>query len=205
MSALNYSEPTKKYYTEEEYFAILEDSLLRVEYLNGEVRMMAGGTPNHSRLINRVQNQLTNALSKKGSGCEVFNSDLQVRIDKKNSYVLPDVTVICGEIEISEKDKNSVSNPKLVVEVTSATSKDYDYGTKFNLYRSIKSLQEYVIINQDELRVDVLVKREGVDIWQFKAYESMEDVIYLESLDVTISMKKLYENFTFETKEETEE
>ncbi len=197
MSAIK-QEETKKHYSPQEYLAILEASETRVEYLNGEVRFMAGGTFNHSRLASRFQTQLTNSLANKGKGCEVFNSDFQVSIEKHNSYVLPDISVVCGEIEVSDKDQNSAINPILVVEVTSETTKDYDLGRKFFLYRSIKSLKEYVIVSQTEPLVMVHTKKQGIDIWQFKNFESLDDIIYLESIDVNISMKDLYSNIKFE-------
>ncbi len=197
MTSPNYTSE-KKTYTVEEYFQLLQESVLRVEFLNGSVRYMAGGTVNHSLLCNNAGSALNQAL--KGKPCVAYNSDLQVSIEKRNSYVLPDVTIICGSVQLSEQDKNSVTNPTLVVEVTSSTSKDYDYGTKFQLYRTISSLKEYVLINQDELCVDVFVKRKGVDIWQFKTFKNIDDTIELESIGITVSLSELYENFSFETK-----
>ncbi len=195
MTVNNFTD-TKKHYSVKEYFAILKDSDLRVEYLNGEIRFMAGGTHKHSLLCNNAGSALNQAL--KGKPCVSYNSDLQVFIEKRSSYVMPDASVICGKPEVSENDKNSITNPTVVVEVTSKSSKSYDYGEKFHLYRGIESLKQYVVISQEKPEVIIHTKKEGIDIWQFKTYENLEDTIYLESIDVSVLMSDLYENITFE-------
>lgn len=180
----------KEEYSVEEYFAIANTSEVKMEYLNGQIRSMAGGTYNHSRLSSRVLNQLMNSLAEKE--CEAFNSDLKVYVDKKNSYVLPDATVICGKPEFSDKDKNAITNPVVVVEVTSKSTMEYDFSEKFQLYRSLTSLKEYIIVFQEQKRVEVYTRREGVDIFQVKSYTIEDEFLYLESLDIQISMVELY-------------
>ncbi len=196
MSAIK-QEATKKYYSPQEYLAILEASETKVEYLNGEIRFMAGGTPRHSLLCSRMNVALAVGLGKKS--CDVYNSDLKVWIDKKNSYVLPDVSVICNNLEYAEKDKNAITNPTIVVEVASESSFDYDYGTKLKLYRHIQSLRDHIIVNQDEAKIDIFSRKENVDIWLLQSFEDLEAEIYLESLDISIPLAEIYEGVNFDS------
>lgn len=187
---------TKDFYSVEEYLSILAASEIRVEYLNGQIRYMAGGTINHSLISANMIGLLGEKL--KGKPCRVFSPDLQVHIAKKNSYVLPDATVICGKPEISEQDKNSVTNPTVIVEVLSESTKRYDYSEKGYLYRSIPSLKEYVIVHQSEKKIEIYSKREGKDIWQIKTYFEEDEFIKLESLNLQIMIDDLYDGVGFE-------
>ncbi len=186
-------EELKEHYSVSEYFAIANAYEGRVEYLNGTIKYMAGGSFNHSRLSTRITTQFTIALN--GKDCEAFNSDLKVFIDKKNSYLLPDASIICGKANFSDKDKNAVTNPIVIVEVLSKSTSAYDLHEKFSIYRSIPSLQEYVLIDQSKQSVEVFTKKEGIDIWQIKTYETGS--FQLESVDISISLQELYKDIDF--------
>jgi len=102
--------------------------------------------------------------------------------------------VICEEIKQSKDDKNSVTNPILIVEVLSNSTSGYDRGDKFHLYRKLLSFKEYVLIEQEKYEVDVHDKPDNSDLWKIIRYEGLNEKIKLESLGIEILMSNLYKN-----------
>jgi Uma2 family endonuclease len=142
--------------TYEEYVALERVSETKHEYVNGEVYAMAGGTPEHARLQGRIVHLLAVALS--GKRCEVFTSDLRVRIAATGRATYPDATVVCDRIDRSPDDEDAVTNPSLVVEVLSDTSESADRGEKWAHYQRIESLRHYVLVSQAEARIEVFTR-----------------------------------------------
>lgn len=176
----------------EAYLKIESESIEKYEYHNGKIFALAGGTLDHGLLCGNIYTELRGGLKKKGSNCKSFTSEVKIYIEKTNSYVYPDAMVVCGDIEISEKEINSVMNPILIVEVLSKSTAEYDRGDKFYLYRQIASCKEYVIIEQKKEVVDVHYKSDNSDLWRITRYEGLDAIIKLQSLDLEISMKDLY-------------
>ena len=133
----------------EEYLAMEEVAETRHEYMNGEVRMMSGGTANHSRLIFSVASALHTGLA--DASCEGFSSETRVR-NPRGNYFYPDVSVACDPI--FTENQTTLLNPVLVVEVLSPTTESYDRGVKFDEYATIPSLTEIVFVSQDLVRVE---------------------------------------------------
>ena len=139
-----------------EYLAAEAKSEVRHEFLRGEIYAMAGGTPSHARLAARLIIALGNALA--GRTCEVFGSDLRVRIQATDLSTYPDLTVVCGKLEHSSEDRDAATNPLLIVEVLSDSSEAYDRGEKFAHYRRLPSLREYLLVSQREARFESYYK-----------------------------------------------
>lgn len=173
-----------------EYLAMEATSLEKHEYHDGEIYAMAGGTPNHSLLANNAGRFIGNALS--GKACRVFNSDLMLAMSESR-FVYPDLTVVCGKPEFYEVNSNAINNPTLIVEILSESTADYDRGGKFTRYRKIETLQEYVLIEQETVRVEVWHQLEK-NVWRITTYESLEQHVALQSLGVEVAMLDLYEN-----------
>lgn len=182
---------TKEYYTFEEYLVFEETAAKRYEYHNGEIIEMAGGTGNHSNIANRTATALNNAIDEAGKNCIVFNSDLKVRIEKYNKAIYPDLSAICGEVEYFNESETVLSNPILLIEVLSKSSKDYDRGGKFELYRSIPSFQEYMIIYQSIPKVQTWYK-ESEELWRLGNAEGLNQSIILHSIGCTIKLANIY-------------
>jgi Uma2 family endonuclease len=176
----------------EEYIQQEIESNTKYEYHDGEIYALAGGTLNHGLICGNIYSELRNELKTNGSKCLPFTSEIKLYIEKTNSYVYPDSMVICGEIEQSEKNNNSVTNPVLIVEVLSKSTAEYDRGDKFYLYRQIPGFKEYVLIEQKKYVVDVHYKSDDSDLWRITRYEGLDKVVKLQSVDVIISMKDLY-------------
>lgn len=175
-----------------EYIVQEIESSIKYEYHNGRIYALAGGTLNHGLISGNAHLEIGIELKNKGNDCLPFNSAVKLFIESTNSYVYPDSMVICGEIEESNENKDSVVNPILIVEVLSKSTADYDRGDKFYLYRQIPSFKEYVLIEQKKHIVDVHYKQEKSDFWKITRYKGLDKIIKLQSLDIEISMENLY-------------
>jgi Uma2 family endonuclease len=146
----------------DEYLAVEEVSNVKHEFLDGHIYAMAGGTPDHAALAASVIGYLFAQLQ--GSPCRVYDSDLRVRVPSTGLATYPDVTVVCGARETDPEDANTVVNPTVLVEVLSPRTHAYDRGEKFEHYRQIGSLMEYVLVSYGERQIEV-VRRSPAGGW----------------------------------------
>ena len=181
-----------------EYLEIEQQTDLRHEYHDGQIYAMAGGTVPHSLLCSNVTTELILALDSKKSKCRLYTSDSKVAIDSQNRYLYPDATVVCGDIIWSSKIQAAITNPTLIVEVLSESSADYDRNDKFEFYKAIQTLQEYVLIEQDKPEVIVYYRKPNSSLWKPKTFTGLKTKIDLKSLNIAIDMSELYFNLTFE-------
>ena len=138
-----------------------------IEFRDGKIVAMSGGSINHSRIVSDTARSLGNRLA--GGPCETFDPGLRVRLDAEGRYVHPDVTVVCGPIETAPDDDRgqTVVNPRLIVEVLSPTTELYDRTGKAEAFREIESLQAYLLVLQDRPRVEPYYRnaRRRVVVW----------------------------------------
>jgi len=153
---------------------------------------LAGGSINHGLLCGNIYSEIRNGLNTKNNGCKTLNSELKLYISIKNSFVHPDAMVVCDKIKASESDKNSITNPTLIVEVLSNSTALYDRSDKFFLYRQIPSFKEYVLIEQDKYLVEVYYKPTSDDLWNISRFEGIDQIIHLQSINLKINMTDLY-------------
>jgi Uma2 family endonuclease len=154
--------PTPHQYTYADYLALEEASNVKHEFLDGEIYAMAGGTPTHAALAVVVASVLHQQL--RGGPCRVFSSDLRVRVLATGLATYPDVTVICGELEVDPENRDTAINPRVVVEVLSDSTEKYDRGVKLWHYRQIPSLGAVVLVWQHERRIEIW-QRAGDGSW----------------------------------------
>lgn len=138
--------------TEDEYLERERQAETKSELINGEIVAMAGGSPKHNALAANVARVLGNRLL--GRRCIVFNSDQRIHVPATGLYTYPDVSVACDGPKFHSKYKDTLLNPKVLIEVLSGSTEAYDRGAKFAHYRSIPSLEEYVLVWQDPMRVE---------------------------------------------------
>ena len=182
-----------KHYSLKEYFSILEKSKEKLEYHNGKIYAMAGGTSNHNAISVNMSTQLKITLA--GKGCQVYSSDQQIMIESINRYVYPDVSVACGDREFADEKKTKLLNPTLVVEVLSKSTAVYDKNTKLRLYSKIPSFQEYVLINAEKVEVHTYFK-ENDGLWRISFAAQLEDNIHLYSLGIDIAVSEIYDEIS---------
>jgi Uma2 family endonuclease len=140
------------YYTFDEYRRFEATANTKHEYLDGQILAMAGGTPEHAGLAAAVIEHLGSQLV--GGSCQIFTSDLRVRVLATGLATYPDVTVVCGALERDPEDGNGATNPTLLVEVLSPSTEHYDRGEKAAHYRRIPSLREYVFVSHRERHIE---------------------------------------------------
>lgn len=183
-----------KTYTAEEYLEAEINSQDRHEFINGEIVLMTGGTPNHNE-ITSILNAILR-VSLKGKPYSIFASDQRLWVPQFNNYTYPDVMVVARPIELQSGRTDTITNPLLIAEVLSKSTKAYDRDEKFAGYRSIPSFQEYLLIDQYRVQVEQYSKTEA-NKWIFSEYSSLVDRLTLTSIPVEISLADLYENIEF--------
>lgn len=182
------TEPTPRF-TPEEYLARERRAEGRSEYLNGEVFAMTGASRRHNRIVLNVASSLDRQLKEKG--CEVFASDMRVRIPAVDLYTYPDVAVACGEPRFEDDELDTLVNPVLIVEVLSKTTENYDRGTKFAQYRSLPSLSEYLLISQDRAHVEHFVRES--DHWVLTETDDLAKTLELPPIGCTLALSDVYD------------
>jgi Uma2 family endonuclease len=183
-------------YTIQEYLRMEYDAEQRHEYYDGEIVAMAGGTPRHSLIISNIIGEVRQRL--KGGPCHVYEANLRVRIPNTKLYVYPDATVICGATEHDADDmkRQTVTNPKLIVEVLSPTTEHLDYGPKFRRYLECPTLDEYVLVTQDQPHVQSYF-RQPEGRWLFTPVMEFERTIKLHSLGIELPLSEIYAGVEF--------
>lgn len=185
---------THQFYTIQEYLELERQTGIKYEYEDGEVFAMAGGTVIHSLIGNNVGGELRRVL--KNRSCNAYNSDLKIAVNEEK-YRYADASVICGPVEYFDENPEAAKNPVLVVEVLSESSEPYDRGEKFKTYRQIPSFREYVLIEQRYPLVEVFFKVDD-KTWQYRAYEQLDQIVQLGSIEAEISMEEIYSGISFE-------
>jgi Uma2 family endonuclease len=175
-------------WTVQEYLDMERCSTVRHEYHGGYVLAMAGGTQAHSLIALNIGALLRPRI--RGSGCRAFTSDMKVR-QSPNDYVYADVVVSCDPRD-NVPDQEWLAYPKLVIEVLSRRTEQYDRGAKFDDYKAITTLQEYVLVGYRRRQVEVW-RRDEADAWAVTTY-GPGDTVALQSLDLTLGMDQIYED-----------
>jgi Uma2 family endonuclease len=171
----------------EDYIRLEETSNTRHEYVDGRIYAMAGGTPEHSALISSVNAQLANAV--RGGPCRVHTSDLRIAVLETGLATYPDVSVVCGPWERHPRDKNTVTNPTVVVEVLSPSTEAYDRGEKLEHYKRIPSLQACLLVAHDRREIEIWI-RDG-DGWR-RALVGPGGTVEIPSLGARVAVDDVY-------------
>ena len=183
------------YLTPEEYIASERKATLKSEYLSGEIVAMSGASLAHNLITVNTATQLYNQLVE--GGCRVFTSDMRVGISAGVSYFYPDVAVVCGELCFEDDAFDTLVNPQVIIEVLSTSTAGYDRGEKFIRYRQLESLQEYILISQDQVHVEHYL-RQGKQ-WVLSEFSALEIVLPLVSIGAELSLNQIYRFVEVET------
>lgn len=175
------------HYTHEDYLRALAESSIKLEYCDGVIYAMAGGTIAHGQLSVNVATALRSQV--RGT-CTVLSSDVKVRVDATDLTTFPDVSLVCGKIKTPSWDKHAVSNPTLLVEVTSPSTEDYDRGDKLGHYKQLASVKTVVFVSHRRREVTV-VRRQGRK-WVEETWRTGETVVLAEP-SVRLEVDDLYE------------
>jgi len=183
------SQPTT-FVSPEEYLEQERLAERKSEYLQGEVFAMGGASPRHVWIVANILAEFRQQL--KGKPCRVSASDLRLRVTPGRLYTYPDVMVICGEAQFADDQKDTVLNPILIVEVLSESTRDYDRGKKFQDYRKLPSLIEYLMIEQDEPHIEHCT-RQRENHWDFVEIDDLAHSIELTSVGCILPLTEVYD------------
>lgn len=188
----------RRLYTSEEYLEQEVNSSDRHEYLDGEIILMTGGTPNHNKIAGNFYAALNFAL--KRQPYDVFVTDQRLWIPATRLYTYPDVMVVSQPLTFAEGRRDTLTNPCITAEVLSKSTRSYDKDTKFAAYRTIPSFQEYILIDQYALHVEHYIKTDARK-WVFLEYEAPTDVLILSAVSFQIELIEIYNKVDFNADE----
>ena len=183
-----------KFYTENEYLELERKATYKSEYVNGQIYAMAGASRMHNTISGNTYSQINIQLIDRVS-CEAHTNDMRVKVEETGLITYPDVVAVCGDVELDDSYKDTLLNPKILIEVLSPSTEAYDRGAKFAHYRKLPSLEEYVLISQHKVLVE-LFQRHG-EHWILKEYSHLEDVLALDSIDCQIKLSRIYNKVVF--------
>lgn len=177
------------FFTSEEYLEFERASEVRHELIAGEIYEMAGAVRRHNRISVNVLRLLDNQLLERD--CNVYGSDMRVKITATGNYTYPDVVAVCGEEIFEDETEDTLTNPMLIVKVLSKSTEAYDRGAKFEYYQTIESFREYVLITQEPFRAEQFVRKDK-NIWTYFEFRHAEDVVKLNSIDCELVLSDIY-------------
>jgi Uma2 family endonuclease len=185
---------SKRLLTPQEYLARERAAPFRSEYYHGETFAMAGATKEHTGIKDNLAGETR--LQLKGTGCRILTSDLRVKVEKSGLYTYPDAVVICGKGQFEDAVLDTLLNPRAIAEVLSESTEAYDRGDKFELYKQIPSLQEYILIAQDRPFVERHV-RQPDGTWEKTEFKGLETTFVYASVPVQVPLAEIYRDVGF--------
>ena len=184
------AKPKSQYYSVEEYLQHEDVAEERSEYCNEEIFTMAGGTPNHNRISLNVSGEFNFKLRK--TNYQVYMADVKLWIPQRNNFKYPDVMIIEGQPQYYECRKDIILNPIVIIEVLSDSTKNYDRGDKFQQYRTLESLQHYILISQDSIHVEHFKKVAPYE-WLLMDLNEIEASLNLTYPELTLTLTDIYD------------
>lgn len=173
----------------EEYLAIERKSEIKHEYFAGQMFAMVGASRRHNLITVNIIRILGNQLLNRP--CNVYPSDMRVKVSATGKYTYPDVVVACEEEKFDDAENDTLLNPVIVIEVLSESTEAYDRGKKFEHYQSIESLTEYLLVAQDPYRIEQYVRQSNRE-WRYAEYHNAEDVIKINAIGCEVVVKDVY-------------
>ena len=181
--------------TPEEYLAAERKAECKSEYVNGEVFAMSGTSWEHGGIALNLSRRLDEQFE--NGQCKVRASELRVRAKRGGPYYYPDVVVVCGEPQFEDDEFDTLLNPKVIFEILSPSTESYDRGKKFEMYRQLDSLAEYLLIGQDRVSVEHYVLQSGGH-WDFSETKDPGGVVELPSVGAQLKVADIYRLVKFE-------
>ena len=185
----------KRRLTPEEYLEIERQAEYKSEYFNGEMFAFAGASREHNTIVINLILKLAPQLRKRN--CEIYSNDMRVKVNATGLYTYPDVVVVCGKPQFEDDEQDILLNPIVIVEVLSPSTEGYDRGTKFEHYRTIDSLSDYLLVAQDKIHVEYYV-RQSDRSWLFSEYKLAKDKFQIDSIGCEVSLEEIYEKVEME-------
>ena len=181
---------TKRLISPEEYLAIERSAQYKSEYLHGEMFAMVGANRGHNLIVTNSVAELGRQLKKRP--CRIYANDMRVKVSPTGLYTYPDIIVVCGQDRFDDSHKDTLLNPTVIIEVLSDSTEGYDRGKKFEHYRKLESLQEYVLIAQDKVHVERHL-RQPDNQWLLTETDDLQSNIRLTSIQCELALAEIYD------------
>ena len=191
------NEPALKYnyISPEEYLEAERAALEKHEYYQGEIFAMSGASLKHNKIFSNLFRDI--AFKIKGKGCRPYGSNLRIHIPKNTLFTYPDISIICGEPDLTDDKFDTATNPLVLIELLSKSTRNYDKGEKFTLYRDIDSLQEYILVDTEKVYVEKHI-RNADNNWQLAEYKTLDSSFIITTFSLSFLLKDIYEDLSFE-------
>jgi Uma2 family endonuclease len=184
----------KTYLTPEQYLEIERKAEFKSEYYQGEMFAMSGAREGHNLIVLNLAAELRQQLRK--SPCRAYVNDMRVRVHATGMYTYPDAIVVCGEPQFLDETRDTLLNPSLIVEVLAPSTEFYDRVRKFEHYRSVESVSEYLLVSSERARAE-LYTRQSDGRWLLTTANRLQDSLELQSVGVHLALSDLYEKVDF--------
>ncbi|HTE17680.1 MAG TPA: Uma2 family endonuclease [Armatimonadota bacterium] len=178
----------ERLYTAEEYLALEREAETKSEYFEGRIFAMSGASREHNLIAGNLFRNISNQLDERP--CEVYVSDMRVKVSADGLYTYPDVAAVCEPPQIEDAHGDTLLNPSLIIEVLSLSTEAYDRSEKFAHYRKLESLTDYVLVSQDRVQVEHFV-RSG-EKWLHTRINSREDTLEIRSIGCSVPLRDIY-------------
>jgi Uma2 family endonuclease len=181
-------------YSAAEYLRLERKSEVKHELINGHIVAMSGGTRRHATICDSLTERVRARL--RGTSCRAYSAALRVTIKATGNYTYPDLSIVCGEAEMEDREEDTLVNPRLIVEVLSPSTERHDRGWKFQNYQLIPSFEEYVLVSQEEPRIERFVRQGDVG-WLMTAVTDLDQSVHFDSVELELPLAEIYEEVTF--------
>ncbi|WP_029275988.1 Uma2 family endonuclease [Pedobacter borealis] len=188
----------KRSYTVKEYLEMEKASTVKHEYFQGEIFAMSGAGDNHNEIFSNVFGEIVQKL--KGKPCRPYGSDKRMNIPENTLFTYPDISIYCNGLIHSDADEDTSILPTVIIEILSPSTKNYDKGKKFNLYKDIPSLKEYIMIDLESISVEAYYINEEKN-WVLNQHKEISDRLTLVSMGFDIALSDIYDHVRFNKEE----
>ena len=186
-------QPAEQFITAADYLARERQAEIKSEYLNGYIYAMSGASLKHNRIVAGLATVLGAQLRRKS--CEPFFGDMRVKVSPTGLYTYPDVVVVCGEPQLEDQHLDTLLNPKVIIEVLSDSTEKYDRGDKFAHYRALESLTDYLLVAQNQPRIEHFA-RQNDGSWRYAVADGLDAEIEIATIGCTLRLAEVYERVT---------
>lgn len=180
----------RRTFSADEYLRLEREAQTRSEFWAGEIFALAGASEKHNLIVTNLIIALGTQL--RGKPCNLYANDLRVEVQAGHHYTYPDVVVTCGDEKFLDSERDTLQNPVLIIEVLSPSTAAYDRGDKFASYRTLASLQTYLLVAQDRCHLERF-ERQGDGHWLFSEYKDLSDMLTLGRIGCTLELREIYD------------
>jgi Uma2 family endonuclease len=185
----------KSKFTEQEYLDMERKADRKHEFYQGEIFAMAGAGTRHNTIFGNVFGNLFIRL--KGSQCQPYGSDMRMHIPQNTLYTYPDIAIYCKDVVDLDDNDDIFTEPRVIIEILSPSTQDYDRGSKFMLYRDIPTLKNYILIDSESRRIESF-RFNNYGHWELEEFTKPEELVTIKTMDISIPLHEIYANTKFE-------